>query len=110
MSTRRLRSDLQDVRPAASTPEWAESLRADLKGWPTPSGAVRDADVLGVRLRAGRRHARPGRRARTPCGSCGTWAASAASGPADLHRARSTSTRYLDLLDRLVDAGARAAS
>jgi CHAD domain-containing protein len=97
VGTRRLRSDLRTFGPLLDK-EWAESLRKEL-GWLGGSlGAVRDLDVLIERLRRegadlGRRLdgllatlERRRRRARTAL-------------LADL-----ASPRYVELLDRLVDA------
>ena len=97
VGTRRLRSDLRTFRPLLDR-EWAESLRTEL-GWLGGSlGAVRDLDVLIERLRREGADLAPRldgllaalerrrRRARTAL-------------LADL-----SSPRYVELLDRLVDA------
>jgi inorganic triphosphatase YgiF len=51
VGTRRLRSDLRTFRSVLDQ-EWVEPLRAELKWIADLLGAVRDADVLGDRLRA----------------------------------------------------------
>jgi CHAD domain-containing protein len=50
VATRRLRSDLRTFRPLLVA-EWASTLRAELKWIADVVGAVRDADVLDIRLR-----------------------------------------------------------
>ncbi|MEW6152766.1 MAG: CYTH and CHAD domain-containing protein [Actinomycetota bacterium] len=50
VGTRRLRSDLRTFRPLLD-PDWAEPLREELSWFADLLGGVRDADVLGERLR-----------------------------------------------------------
>ena len=97
VGTRRLRSDLRTFRPLLDR-DWAESLRAELKWLGGSLGAVRDLDVLLERLRAEAADLSPRldplledlERRR---------AAARAALLADLG-----SERYVQLLDRLVDA------
>jgi CHAD domain-containing protein len=51
VATRRLRSDLRTFRPLLE-PDWVAALRSELSWIADVVGAVRDADVLGDRLRA----------------------------------------------------------
>jgi CHAD domain-containing protein len=102
VSTRRLRSDLKTFRSLVEE-EWADSLRADLKELASALGAVRDADVLGQRLE----HAAEGLdRLDAPHAVRLTRRLQR-----QREQYRSTllvlfdSDAYLDLLDRLVDAG-----
>ena len=101
VATRRLRSDLRTFHSLLD-PDWTQSLRQDLKSIGSDLGAVRDTEVLLDRLRA---HAE-----RLPAGDQATarkiiqrllqrWDAARA----DL-RETLGSTRYAELLDRLVEA------
>jgi CHAD domain-containing protein len=101
VATRRLRSDLRTFRDLLD-PDWTQSLRHDLKSIGHDLGAVRDTEVLLDRLRA---HAE-----RLPAGDQAAakkivqrllerWDAARA----DL-RVALGSTRYAELLDRLVAA------
>jgi CHAD domain-containing protein len=101
VATRRLRSDLRTFRDLLD-PDWTRSLRQDLKGVGQELGAVRDTEVLLDRLRA---HAE-----RLPAadqssakkiiqGLLQRWD----EARAELLDALG-STRYAELLDRLVEA------
>jgi CHAD domain-containing protein len=101
VATRRLRSDLRTFHSLLDE-EWTQSLRRDLKSIGRDLGAVRDTEVLLDRLRA---HAE-----RLPTGDQATarkiiqrllqrWD----TARAELREALG-STRYAELLDRLVDA------
>ena len=50
VAVRRLRSDLRTFRPLVDR-DWAEALRAELRWWGQLFAPVRDAEVLGARLR-----------------------------------------------------------
>jgi CHAD domain-containing protein len=102
VSTRRLRSDLKTFGPLVDT-EWADGLRAELKEVAGALGAVRDADVLSERLE-------------DAAGSLDRGdAVHALRLVRRLQRDREQkraellvmldSDGYIDLLDRLVDAG-----
>jgi CHAD domain-containing protein len=106
VATRRLRSDLRTFHTLLD-PDWTQSLRRDLKSIGGDLGAVRDTEVLLDRLRA---HAE-----RLPSGDQATarkiiqrllqrWDAARA----DLREALG-STRYAELLDRLVEAARQPA-
>lgn len=102
VSTRRLRSDLKTFGPLVDA-EWADRLRADLKEVAAALGAVRDADVLSGRLEQAAENLDR------------TDAPHAIRLVRRLQRQRDQdrtkllalmdSDGYLDLLDRLVDAG-----
>ncbi|HMF82631.1 MAG TPA: CYTH and CHAD domain-containing protein [Acidimicrobiia bacterium] len=101
VATRRLRSDLRTFRDLLDA-DWTQSLRRDLKGVGHDLGAVRDTEVLLDRLRA---HAE---RLPTPDQPPAKkiiqrllqrWD----EARAELHEALA-STRYAELLDRLVEA------
>jgi CHAD domain-containing protein len=97
VGTRRLRSDLRTFRPLLDK-DWAESLRVELKWLGGSLGAVRDLDVLLDRLRREGEDVSPRLRALFD----------------ELERRRDEaraallddlrSKRYVDLLDRLVEA------
>lgn len=100
VATRRLRSNLRTFE-AVLEPEWTESLR-DEAGWLGEAlGATRDADVLVLRL---------GERARSlPPGAPGVDGLLEALGSArvrarDSLLAQMRDDRYVQLLDRLVEA------
>ncbi len=102
VSTRRLRSDLKTFGPLVD-PEWADGLRADLKEVAAALGAVRDADVLSERLE---RAAEDLDRTDAPHA---IRLVRRLQRQRDQHRTKLLelldSDGYLDLLDRLVDAG-----
>ena len=101
VATRRLRSDLRTFR-ALVDEEWCETLRDELKWLGTLLGSVRDADVLLARLRARVEH--------LPEPDRDAAAALVTRLGAERDRARADllegmgGRRYLELLDRLVDA------
>lgn len=101
VAVRRLRSDLRTFSPLLEA-DWLTSLRDDLRWLAEELGAVRDADVLVARLQA--------QAARVPAEDT-----AAAGGLIDLGRAEAVrarqhlqealdSERYLDLLERLIQA------
>jgi CHAD domain-containing protein len=101
VSTRRLRSDLRTFEPLLDAP-WAEALRTDLKWLADALGSVRDADVLGQRLRReadrlGRADAAQARRFLRRLTRQRTHQLAQLQALYD-------SDRYLDLLETLVDA------
>jgi CHAD domain-containing protein len=102
VSTRRLRSDLKTFGPLVD-PEWGDGLRADLKEVAAALGAVRDADVLSERLE---RAAEELDRGDAPHA---IRLVRRLQRQRDQHRikllALLDSDAYLDLLDRLVEAG-----
>ncbi|TMM18450.1 MAG: CHAD domain-containing protein [Actinobacteria bacterium] len=104
VATRRLRSDLRTFRSLVD-PEWAESLRRELGWLADPLGEVRDADVLLARLRAetGRLPAEDRRAVDTLVERLTT---SRAKSLGRLFEALD-STRYVSLLDALVDGVAK---
>lgn len=101
VATRRLRSDLRTFHTLLDE-EWSESLRDELKWIATGLGAVRDADVLLARLRE--------RVNQLPDPDRDAAGALVARLGDERDRARAAlledmrSSRYLELLDRLVDA------
>jgi CHAD domain-containing protein len=101
VATRRLRSDLRTFR-ALVDEEWAQALRDDLKWLGTALGAVRDADVLLERLE--------GKIARLPHDDRGVATRLVDRLHAERDQARAEllvvmhGPRYLELLERLVDA------
>ncbi|MGQ0805014.1 MAG: CYTH and CHAD domain-containing protein [Actinomycetota bacterium] len=101
VATRRLRSDLRTFHSLLDE-EWSESLRDELKWIATGLGAVRDADVLLARLRE--------RVNQLPDPDRDAAGALVARLGDERERARAAlledmrSSRYLELLDRLVDA------
>jgi len=101
VATRRLRSDLRTFRDLLD-PDWARSLRRDLKGIGHELGAVRDTEVLLDRLRA---HAERLSAADQAAAKkiiqrlLQRWD----EARAELREALE-STRYAELLDRLVEA------
>lgn len=103
VACRRLRSALKTYRPLLDS-AWAEDLRDELRWLATSLGAARDAEVLQERLLAAlddledEEVATAGR-----AGLQGVLAAKVAQGEAEAVEAL-RSDRYLDLLDRLVDA------
>lgn len=102
VSMRRLRSDLRTFRDLVD-PEWVATFAADLKWLADELGAVRDADVLAARLSV----------AIEQLSRADSIAAGALLRRLRRQRDRSlaelqaslTSERYLELLDRLVEAG-----
>lgn len=100
VSTRRLRSDLRTFEPLLD-PGWAEALRDDLSWLADTLGAVRDADVQGLRLRrdAGRLPKDDADQAKRFLRRLDRQRALHL---ATLHEAYD-SERYLQLLDELVD-------
>ncbi|MBA2325742.1 MAG: CYTH and CHAD domain-containing protein [Actinobacteria bacterium] len=101
VATRRLRSDLRTFH-ALLDEEWNESLRDELKWIATGLGAVRDADVLLARLRE-----RVNQLLESDRDAAGALVARLGD---EREHARAAlledmrSSRYLELLDRLVDA------
>jgi CHAD domain-containing protein len=101
VATRRLRSDLRTFH-ALVDDEWGDTLRDELKWIATGLGAVRDADVLLARMRK--------RVDQLPETDRDAAAALVARLGDERERARAAlredmrSRRYLELLDRLVDA------
>jgi CHAD domain-containing protein len=102
VSTRRLRSDLKTFGSLVDQ-AWADELRADLKGLADALGRVRDADVLGLRLEraAGDLDRIDAPHAMRLVRRLGRQRATAQVELIELL----DSDEYLDLLDRLVDAG-----
>ncbi len=101
VSTRRLRSDLRTFEVVVER-EWAEGLRDELKWLADALGAVRDSDVLGMRLQRdlaefGARDEATGRRL------LDHQRAERSDRLAGLLRMMA-SDRYFDLIDRLVAA------
>jgi CHAD domain-containing protein len=100
VATRRLRSDLRTFRPLVD-PEQAAAVRAELAWLAESLGAVRDCDVLLARLRDDA--------ARLPDGSDRAASRVLAALEADRSRAYEEllatirSTRYLELLDGLIE-------
>ena len=108
VATRRLRSDLRTFRPLLDR-EWSQALREEL-GWIARIlGEVRDGDVLRERLTATHRRA-TGHRARVGRAPCSPRCASPCRGRTRISWRRSAPGRYVDLLDRLVDAANTPAS
>ena len=103
VSTRRLRSDLDDVRRRWSSRRGPRSCGPTSSPWPTPSGRVRDADVLGVRLEqaAGRLDRVDAPHAMRLVRRLGRQRATAQVELIEYL----DSEEYLALLDRLVEAG-----
>jgi CHAD domain-containing protein len=101
VATRRLRSDLRTFRDFLD-PEWNESLRGELKWLGTELGAVRDGDVLVDRLRT---HARslPDDEHLVVERVIARRATERDDAHAELLEAY-RSARYVELLERLVDA------
>ncbi len=99
VGTRRLRSDLRTFRELTD-PDWAASLRADLKWLGAALGDVRDLDVLRGRLRESGAGLDPHLE-----GLFDTLAARREVARERLLGAL-RSTRYVTLLDRLVEAAA----
>jgi CHAD domain-containing protein len=103
VSARRLRASLRTFRPLVDL-EWARSLRQELAWLGTSLGAARDAEVLEMRLLAALDEL-PGdlvigdARKRITATLGGEVGASVAEAEATL-----ASDRYVELLDRLVDA------
>jgi CHAD domain-containing protein len=97
VGTRRLRSDLRTFRPLLDE-EWAESLRVELKWLGGSLGAVRDLDVLLARLRREGEDLSP----RLHVLFEGLERRRDEARAALLEDLRSG--RYMDLLDRLVEA------
>ncbi|MGH8984110.1 MAG: CHAD domain-containing protein [Acidimicrobiia bacterium] len=101
VATRRLRSDLRTFRPLLDE-QWAQDLRDELKWLGTALGAVRDADVLLDRLRR--------KIERLPDEDRKVAARFVERLGSERNRAREEllvvmrGTRYLELLERLVDA------
>jgi CHAD domain-containing protein len=102
VSTRRLRSDLKTFGPLVDE-AWADSLRGDLKVLADTLGRVRDADVLGTRLEraAGDLDRDDAPHAMRLVRRLGRERALAQADLIDYL----DSTEYLELLDRLVEAG-----
>jgi CHAD domain-containing protein len=101
VATRRLRSDLRTFSDLLD-PDWTQSLRHDLKSIGQDLGAVRDTEVLLDRLRAHAERLAAGDQAaakRIIQRLLQRWDAARA----DLREALG-STRYAELLDRLVEA------
>lgn len=103
VATRRLRSDLCSFRELLE-PEWVVGLRAELGWLGAELGAVRDTDVLMDRLR-GRARELPARDAATAERLLGRLAARRDEARTTLLTAM-RSSRYLEVLDRLVAAAA----
>jgi CHAD domain-containing protein len=99
VATRRLRSDLLTFAPLLD-PEWVESLRAEAKWLGTELGTVRESEVLLGHLRT-RSRALPSDAERAVCNLV-----EHAAGDREAAYARVVgimrSTRYLELVDRLV--------
>jgi CHAD domain-containing protein len=101
VATRRLRSDLRTFRSVVD-PAWDEPLRDELKWLGALLGAVRDTDVLLARLEAHVAALRPEDRAGGAHLLDGLRAQRASA--RDELLAAMRSTRYLDLLERLLAA------
>ena len=103
VATRRLRSDLHTFAPLLD-PVWVDGLRTELQWLGTLLGRVRDADVFRDQLeQRGTRLSEPDR------DGVAALAARLDAARASDQRAlldAMTSPRYLELLDRLVDAAA----
>jgi CHAD domain-containing protein len=106
VGTRRLRSNLRTFRPLLDA-AWTDSLRDELGWLGGELGAVRDAEVLLERLQA-RIERLPADDARPAAGILAKLAAAIEAARQELLRAMS-SQRYIDLLERLVEAAARPA-
>ena len=104
VATRRLRSHLRTFRTLLD-PEWAEQLRAELGWLGAELGAVRDADVLLERLEARIAALDPEDRTAAAPLLDRLLRQQAAAREVLLDGLRSP--RYLELLDRLVDAAHR---
>jgi CHAD domain-containing protein len=101
VATRRLRSDLRTFRDLLD-PDWTHSLRRDLKGVGHELGAVRDTEVLLDRLRERVEHLPAGDQAAAKKiiqRLLERW-----DGARGELREALGSTRYAELLDRLVEA------
>jgi CHAD domain-containing protein len=102
VATRRMRSDLKTFKQFVA-PAWADPLGEELKWLGAVLGAVRDADVLGERMRD-HVEALP-EEDRKPAGRVlATLAAEREAAFAALQEAMA-SERYVDLLDAVVQAG-----
>jgi CHAD domain-containing protein len=104
VATRRLRSHLRTFRTLLE-PEWTAELRDELKWLGNELGAVRDADVMFDRLQH-RVEELPESERKAAERMVEGLAAQREDARAELLRAMRTQ-RYVDLLDRLVDAARR---
>jgi CHAD domain-containing protein len=102
VATRRMRSDLGTFKPFVDE-RWAAALGGELKWLGSLLGAVRDADVLGERLRS-HLAALPDEDQRAGARVLGTLASSREAAQQALVEAMQTE-RYVDLLDAVVAAG-----
>jgi CHAD domain-containing protein len=100
VATRRLRSDLRTFAPLLD-PIWVDSLRTEVQWLGSELGAARESEVLLGHLRA-RAHSLPADAERAVCGVIAHAAGDRAVAQARVVEVL-RSTRYLELVDRLVE-------